>query len=535
MHTIDKDGVASVTFAEAIRSSAKAEIEQYRLVGSWQGDGQYWVYYELSRANYDAYMEARRQKAIRDGFDFWYRGHTLLAQGDLNSAVELLLKAMEVIEPAINQELLCSYDGKTINLGMEVYASLTSLFTNVSVVLNPTTLSVVPFKGITDPIAIGVYRNGTPLKNIHLTADFLSGEGDLSEPAPTNEEGVSALYIRNITSKQAQQHIRVKMQDAPFAPYLKSAYAAIFSKVLATLPEAQLTLNLAATPVVAYMHTLPGSLEGVSHSIGSLLTNNFFSVTNTPYGADVTVTTETRLRLGRIVPGELYNFKEYFASVNIKMVDNRTRQEVLNYSVNDLRTLVPENNSDAQAQSMATRELLKRIQRELPAKLKAITIDRTGELPSVSVPPSPAPVVDTVRVVVPVPVPVSPSPPQPTPVRPKPAPVQGELTDGIFVQFDRLSTMNNKSRIHFKVINRRADDFKLRMYVKTQTVVNESGAEMKVSLIRLGSQKGTYSVEALIVPHVPTELIIEVGKLRSVALYEMVDRERRTLKLRNLK
>jgi hypothetical protein len=454
---------------------------------------------------------------------------------------------MEVIEPAINQELLCSYDGKTINLGMEIYASLTSLFTNVAVVLNPTTLSVVPFKGITDPIAIGVYRNGTPLKNIHLTADFLSGEGDLSEPAPTNEEGVSALYIRNITSKQAQQHIRVKMQDAPFAPYLKSAYAAIFSKVLATLPEAQLTLNLATTPVVAYMHTLPGSLEGVSRSIGSLLTNNFFSVTNTPYGSDVTVTTETRLRLGRIVPGELYNFKEYFASVNIKMVDNRTRQEVLNYSVNDLRTLVPENNSDAQAQSMATRELLKRIQRELPAKLKAITIDRSGELPPVSAPPSTppsTPVVDTVRVVVPVPVPVvvpaSPSPPQPTPVRPKPvrpkpAPVQGELTDGIFVQFDRLSTMNNKSRLHFKVINRRTDDFKLAMFLSTQTVVNESGAEMKVSLIRIGSQEGSYSVEALIVPNVPTELIIEVGKLRSVALYEMVDRERRTLKLRNLK
>ncbi|MDR0895461.1 MAG: LPP20 family lipoprotein, partial [Prevotellaceae bacterium] len=302
MHTIDKDGVASVTFAEAIRSSAKAEIEQYRLVDSWQGDGQYWVYYELSRADYDAYMEARRQKAIRDGFDFWYRGHTLLAQGDLNSAVELLLKAMEVIEPVINQELLCSYEEKTINLGMEIYASLTSLFANVTVVLNPSTLSVVPFKGITDPVAIGVYRNGTPLKNIHLTADFLSGEGDLSAPAPTNEAGVSALYIRNITSKQAQQQIRVKMQDAPFAPYLKGAYATFFSKVLATLPEARLTLNLAATPVVAYMHTLPGSLEGLSRSIGSLLTNNFFSVTDTPNGADVTVTTETRIRLGRTVP-----------------------------------------------------------------------------------------------------------------------------------------------------------------------------------------------------------------------------------------
>lgn len=54
---------------------------------------------------------------------------------------------------------------------------------------------------------------------------------------------------------------------------------------------------------------------------------------------------------------------------------------MLNYSINDERTLVPENKSASQGKNMAARELIKRLNREFARELKKITFDRTGKIP----------------------------------------------------------------------------------------------------------------------------------------------------------
>lgn len=81
LNTLEDDGNVKQTFAESIRTEARAEIENFRLVDSWRSDNEYWVYYELNKDDYAALVEARRQKAIRNGFDFWYKGHITLQQG----------------------------------------------------------------------------------------------------------------------------------------------------------------------------------------------------------------------------------------------------------------------------------------------------------------------------------------------------------------------------------------------------------------------------------------------------------------------
>lgn len=90
------------------------------------------------------------------------------------TAVELFSNGMEAIRPVLNQELFCSYEGKTINLATELYAALAGVFDGITIVLNPATVSVTPFQGIREPIAIGVYSNGNPLRNIRLKAEFVS-------------------------------------------------------------------------------------------------------------------------------------------------------------------------------------------------------------------------------------------------------------------------------------------------------------------------------------------------------------------------
>lgn len=548
LNTLEDDGNVKQTFAESIRTEARAEIENFRLVDSWRSDNEYWVYYELNKDDYAALVEARRQKAIRNGFDFWYKGHITLQQGDLMTAIELFSNGMEAIRPVLNQELFCSYEGKTINLATELYAALAGVFDGITIVLNPATVSVTPFQGIREPIAIGVYRNGNPLRNIRLKAEFVSGSGDLSSMSPTDESGVAALYVRNITSKQAQQEIGISLIDDVFSLFRKGSYAALFKQMLSFLPGATLTINTAQTQTSAYVRSAQSDIEAVERTVKSLLNNHFFNVVASPSEADIIVTLDNKCRKGNTVPGELYNFIEFFSTLGIKIENNRTGQTMLNYSINDERTLVPENKSASQGKNMAARELIKRLNREFARELKKITFDRTGKIPErqkmlpdvpvpvvgPSVPEKEADPVISVPVVVPEVIPAPLAPVKSAKPENQKA-IRVEWLDGVFVEFDKLATLGDKSRIHLKIVNTNADDCEVDLYSGNLTVINEKGEESPIVSLKLGSKFNDRRVTALIVPDLPTEMVIEVSKLQSVALLQLKDFKNNIVKLRGLK
>lgn len=546
LHTIEDDGVVKELYAESIRSAVQANMEKYRLVDSWQNGNEYWVYYELNRSDYEEYMEIRRQKAIKDGFDFWYRGNSMLEQGDMMSGIDLLIKAWEVVQPVIHLDLRCSYNGKTVNLGTEVYASLVGCFNGVSLSVSPEVINGQAFQGVEAPVKVCVLRNNRPLKNMTLQASFLSGEGDLSSLAPTDAQGESSFYIRNITSKQSQQEVRVSLVLNAFKVLSEGKYATLFKKALAMIPEAALVINLETKQLTAYILNQHNELRTLATSIRSMLTNQYFNVVDVPEQADVVITLENNLKKGALIPGELYNMVEYFSTLSVQIRNNRTNAVILNYSLNNVRTLVPENKSQSQAESMAARELLKRLKREFPSKLKSLTVDTDGEIPVRSDVPKPSeptfiPESGAIPEVAPyVPVQTVPS----TPVVPDSQPVVGitstkplrvEWFDGVFVEFSHLSVMGNKSRIHCRIINTNRDDVSLRLYISSQCVVNEKGEKVKIERMKLGSDSGSYMVEALIVPDIPTECMFEVPKLEQVALLELTKVTGESIKIRNLK
>ena len=548
LNTLEDDGNVKQTFAESIRTEARAEIENFRLVDSWRSDNEYWVYYELNKDDYAALVEARRQKAIRNGFDFWYKGHITLQQGDLMTAIQLFSNGMEAIRSVLNQELFCSYEGKTINLATELYAALAGVFDGITIVLNPATVSATPFQGIREPIAIGVYRNGNPLRNIRLKAEFVSGSGDLSSMSPTDESGVAALYVRNITSKQAQQEIGISLIDDVFSLFRKGSYAALFKQMLSSLSGATLTINTVQTQTSAYVRSAQSDIEAVERTVKSLLNNHFFNVVASPSEADIIVTLDNKCRKGNTVPGELYNFIEFFSTLGIKIENNRTGQILLNYSINDERTLVPENKSASQGKNMAARELIKRLNREFARELKKITFDRTGKIPErqkmlpdvpvpivgASVPEKEADPVISVPVVVPEVIPAPLVPVKSAKPENQKA-IRVEWLDGVFVEFDKLATLGDKSRIHLKIVNTNADDCEVDLYSGNLTVINEKGEESPIVSVKLGSKFNDRRVTALIVPDLPTEMVIEVSKLQSVALLQLKDFKNNIVKLRGLK
>ena len=89
--------------------------------------------------------------------------------------------------------------------------------------------------------------------------------------------------------------------------------------------------------------------------------------------------------------------------------------------------------------------------------------------------------------------------------------------------------------LDLKIVNTNADDCEVDLYSGNLTVINEKGEESPIVSLKLGSKFNDRRVTALIVPDLPTEMVIEVSKLQSVALLQLKDFKNNIVKLRGLK
>ena len=108
--------------------------------------------------------------------------------------------------------------------------------------------------------------------------------------------------------------------------------------------------------------------------IRSLLVNNNFDLTDNS-SANLFISLSTTMKVGGTVQGELYNMKEYYTGLTLRIYDNLHQTELLNYNVPQIKVLVPEDKSSQHAEAMCGRELMKRVNVQLPQELKKLNIN----------------------------------------------------------------------------------------------------------------------------------------------------------------
>lgn len=544
LHTLEENDRVSSEYEENIRVEARESVENFKMRDSWQNDTEYWVYYELNKFDYEEMVEKRREKAVREGFDYWWQGESSRNRGDLTIALECYLKGLEAIRPAINEDLICSVEGKDMDVGHELYNSLLNLFRGINIRTTPGTVEGRAFQGIDAPVSVHVEREGVPLRNVALSCKFVSGDGVLSKELVTDESGNADLYIRNITSKQPSQEIVIVLNKSLFASLEKSVYKGMLKSVLEVMPKGRVNVSIEKMSVKAFLEVKDGADQVLKRVLSSLLTNSYFDLAESPSQADVLVLVKTEFRKGEEIPGEMYNLTAYYTTVNIDIVNNRSNADILHYGIDEMRSLSPAKNSLTAARNAAMTNVSKRLRQELGRELKRMNIDMLGDInptpdrlkkkpvadvkPDVKVDPKPEekkPEVKKPVIVV--------KPVEKKPVSKEPEYVECELIPNLFVRYVGKKDYGDKTILNLKVINKLEDDYTMNLVRYDVKIINEKGEEVKIERMKLGSSEDDHRVSATIVPDVETSLVLEIKKIQSAKLIQISD-SKGTVKLRNL-
>lgn len=371
MQTLDVDGKSRELFEEKVQSKVAANISGHVLKDSYQSDTHYYVYYELDKKKYEKFVESEKKKGVSLGLDYYAKGRDAEASHSYVNAVKLYAKGLEAIEPYLYLDLTTKYEGKKIDLPTELYNACIGVYGGLDLVQNVTELNVEAFKPCAEPLAVCLSKGGEVIPNVGMTAKFTTGDGALTADMKTDISGTAVYYITSVTSKLPIQAVEVRV-DESFIADLPESYRTLIDR--SSLPAATFTLVLAKSNYVAFYLAEKNEVKTCDAQIRSLLVNNNFDLTDNS-SANLFISLSTTMKVGGTVQGELYNMKEYYTGLTLRIYDNLHQTELLNYNVPQIKVLVPEDKSSQHAEAMCGRELMKRVNVQLPQELKKLNIN----------------------------------------------------------------------------------------------------------------------------------------------------------------
>lgn len=354
-------------FEQNTKISTKNLLEGYELVGTYKDKktNTFFICYQLDKQTY-LYNKQKKEREIANvGYGFLAEAQKALNDGDLFRSRTYYEKGLAVIEPWLFLDLRLTLEGQTIDVPNALYKGYISVFDGLQLVVEPQTIKINEETTGTD-IRVHLTRYGVNVTDMPIVASFREGNGIISEKSKTDNTGVASFRLTAVNGKESVALIKFAL-----AKEVLNGLGVSYRKFLSiqNWPEASCRIEVESRVKTAYLHNSGCDLSTLLKQLTALLGNNHFILTPDPDEAEIFIDVKNTVDYAGVVAGEIYNLNESYVNLHMKFYDNKNQQLLYTYDVQQLRVLSPEKNSVEQTMAQCTRELMKRVQKELPKKL----------------------------------------------------------------------------------------------------------------------------------------------------------------------
>jgi hypothetical protein len=326
---IETDQKIREDYEQIIKTTAAEDIEEFELVDAWEDAHNYWVYYQLSIARYNQIKETQKRNATSLAKDYYLKGLDAGKAGQHLQAITFYFQAFRSIEKYLGDAIRVTVGDRELLLVNEIYTSIQNILgdiqlrTNASQVLVNRRLAESPI----DVIVNAKFDDGAIASALPMQAYFEKGSGEIFPEYNTNERGEAKVLVTRITSTEAEQRLRIKVNIDAISGTATSPVYSLIARTL-KVPGADVLLKV-QRPLV-FLTSEEKSLgsrkstEQISSKLKNLLVNNGFEFTNDKTAADLWLDIQADSEKGA-VSGSIYI--TYLTGV-IKVMAVKERREI---------------------------------------------------------------------------------------------------------------------------------------------------------------------------------------------------------------
>lgn len=231
-------------FTSTIKAQTQQDLEGYELVDTWEDLENYWVFYRLSKAQYQELKEKRKADAVSRSFDLFSSALAEREQGNIRLAIVQLLKSLEPIKPYFSESLPVPYQGSEVFLGNEIFKELSTTIANLKVVPVVNSVDVKIGQALLDKISFEThYANTGPVPEIPLEARYTE-KPIRNNKIRSNPKGLAKFIIDVVRSPNTREEFSASIN---FDDILAEAGVDPFVRRMVnrfSVPKGQITIHV---------------------------------------------------------------------------------------------------------------------------------------------------------------------------------------------------------------------------------------------------------------------------------------------------
>lgn len=212
----DASGQVTDEYKEFIQTTTDEVFENYTLIDSWEDSNEYWVWYELSKAQYETDKQKRIQNASVESLETIEQGDKLLATGNYSDALSYYLEAIDPIKSYIGEQIQVDIDGESVYLGQYILNKIQAVNEQFKLIPLQEEAKLYWGENLSDtPLTFQLLANKNPVSGFPVELSYT--EGRLSRKWTDSDAlGVVNVGLSKVKSTAPNQQINAQLDFAKF-------------------------------------------------------------------------------------------------------------------------------------------------------------------------------------------------------------------------------------------------------------------------------------------------------------------------------
>lgn len=341
--------------------------------GEWEDAENYWCYYSVKETEFNTYFKAFEDSVIVRTSDLWHTGLKHKENGEVYKAAVCFAQALDAITPLFYKEEKVVENGQEFDLLKAVYDSYMHAYDDMILTPSVNVIPAVLNEGVPVNFKVTASQNSVPLKNIAIYAD--ANAVSLEVHKQTDSHGVSHFRVVNVVPADGKNRVVFSFDDKGLLDVPSTFASEQFRN--RTFSESSVTFDFFNPQVSVCMNVTPADSSVVETLTTLLGTRDDMILADSPEDADLElkVSLSNSLENGTVSTGK-YSVSQYSASCRVQMRALETDSVIMEYSVEDMKVMVPASRTEEKAARTAYREISRVLSRELARPVAEIDYDK---------------------------------------------------------------------------------------------------------------------------------------------------------------
>jgi len=206
----------SEEFISTINTTTDEKLEDFEVVGIWENQKEYWVYYRLNKSTYQQKKAAKKNQAMAVAFDLYSKGLSSEQSGQIVTAFDQYMRGLFAMKDYWSEVNEYNTTEQRIFLDQEIYDRMKRVISELTIKPAATKVVLSSENSYRSDLKVKLEYQGKPVKGVSLIYGYQKNRFMKPKTAETDDLGEIIATIEDVSRVEKNNVVDFKINTEQF-------------------------------------------------------------------------------------------------------------------------------------------------------------------------------------------------------------------------------------------------------------------------------------------------------------------------------